>query len=146
MCLVPSVSYTQACYMGSHIAAALVAPPLLVQKFAFIVMMPAVLGFFFVVMHLAFVFYKACIKGRRRNLHRNAAVRRRLLEERETLRSLATVPAPLPPRCCCCCCCRASRRPSSSSSTSSTSTSPIRSSASSTASRRTRPTASCTSR
>lgn len=55
-CLIPSVSFS--------------------QKFAFIVMLPAVLGFFFVIVHFGYVAYKACIMGRRRDLHRNLAVRR----------------------------------------------------------------------
>ena len=37
-------------------------------------MLPAVLGFFFVLIHAGFVAYKALIMGRRRNLHRNVAV------------------------------------------------------------------------
>lgn len=52
-CLVPSVSFT--------------------QKFAFIVMLPLVLGFFFVLMHVCSVAYKALILGRRKNLQRNLA-------------------------------------------------------------------------
>lgn len=50
-CLIPSVSFS--------------------QKFAFIVMLPAVLGFFFVLLHGFSVAYKACILGRRKNLQRN---------------------------------------------------------------------------
>ena len=47
--------------------------PLLLQKFAFIVMLPAVLGFFFVLLHVGSVAHKACILGRRKNLQRNLA-------------------------------------------------------------------------
>ena len=53
-CLVPSVSFA--------------------QKFAFIVTLPAVLGLFFIIMHVCYVAYKAFVMGRRNNLHRNVAV------------------------------------------------------------------------